>query len=194
VSITQVHEYKKENRRWRTQVEKVERQRKNLAELIYYILDRVSDDYRSRILSQQHPREMIRTLRKRVAPSDRAKEMEDLKTWKWVRKTAKDTYLSTWLRRWEESYEKAQELELAEATGICPVLNFIDAIEPISEKFHNYWSERIQDLQDENRLDEIPDLYDILDKFRNGMRLRQLQKGRSGSGFATYQGLPATDN
>jgi hypothetical protein len=82
---TQLHEYKKEDRRWRTQVEKVERQRKKLAELIYYIIDRVSDDYRSRILSQQHPREMIRTLRKRVAPSDRAKEMEVLNTWKWLR-------------------------------------------------------------------------------------------------------------
>jgi hypothetical protein len=57
VSITQLnptklHEYKKEDRRWRRQVEKVERQGKKLAELIYYILDRVSDNYRSRILSQ----------------------------------------------------------------------------------------------------------------------------------------------
>jgi hypothetical protein len=81
---------------------------------------------------------MIRTLRKRVAPSDRAKEIEVLNSWKWVRKTAKDRYLSTWVRRWEESYSKAQELELAEATGIRPVLNFIDAMEAISEKFHNY--------------------------------------------------------
>jgi hypothetical protein len=137
---------------------------------------------------------MIRTLRKRVAPSDRAKEIEVLNTWKWLRKTPKDTYLSTWLRRWEETYERAQELDLPEATGIRPVLDFIDAIEPISEKFHNYWSERIQDLQDEDRLDEIPDLYDILDKFRNRMRLRQLQKGKSASAFATYQGSPANDN
>jgi len=55
-----------------------------------------------------------------------------------VRKTDKDRYLSTWLRRWEESYEKAQELELAEATGIRPALDLIEAMQPISEKFHNY--------------------------------------------------------
>jgi hypothetical protein len=143
---TQLYEYKKEDRKWRTQVEKAEKQRKNLAELIHYILDRVSDDYRSRILNEQHPREMIRTLRKRVAPSDRAKEIEVLNTWKWLRKTPKDIYISTWLRKWEETYEMAQELDLPEATGVRPVLDFIDAIEPIAEKFHSYWSERVQDL------------------------------------------------
>jgi hypothetical protein len=96
---TQLYEYKKEDRKWRTQVEKAEKQRKNLAELIYYILDRVSDDYRSRILNEEHPREMIRILRRRVAPSDRAKEIEVLNTWKWLRKTPKDTYVTTWLRK-----------------------------------------------------------------------------------------------
>lgn len=191
---TQLYEYKKEDKKWRTQVEKVEKQRKNLAELIHYILDRVSDDYRSRILNEQHPREMVRTLRKRVALSDRAKEIEVLNTWKWLRKTPKDTYLATWLRKWEETYEKAQELDLPEATGVRPVLDFIDAIEPIADKFHSYWSERIQDLQDEDRVDEIPDLYDILDKFRNRIRLRQLQKGKSASAFAAYQSTSADDN
>jgi hypothetical protein len=56
---TQLYEYKKEDRRQRTQFEKAERQRKNLAELTYYILDRVSDNYRSRILNVQHLRGMI---------------------------------------------------------------------------------------------------------------------------------------
>src|SRR5205085_6187928 len=178
-------------RRWRTQVEKAEKQRKNLTELIHYILDRVSDDYRSRILNEQHPREMIRILRKRVAPTDRAKEIEVLNTWKWLKRAPKDTQLATWLRKWEETYEKAQKLGLPEATGVRPVLDFIDAIESISDKFHVYWSERIQHLQDEDRINEIPDLYDILDKFRNRMRLRQLQKGRTATTFATYQVLSA---
>ena len=135
---TQLYEYKKEDRRWRTQLEKVEKQRRNLAELTHYILDRVSDDYRSRILKEQYPRSMIRILKQRVAPSDRAKEIEVMNTWRWLKKTPKDTYLSTWLRRWEETYEKATELSLPEASGIRPVLDFLDAIEPLSEKFHNY--------------------------------------------------------
>jgi hypothetical protein len=50
---TQLYEYKKkEDRKWRTEVEKAEKRRKNLAELIHSILDRVSDDYRSRILQR----------------------------------------------------------------------------------------------------------------------------------------------
>ena len=57
---------------------------------------------------------------------------------------------------------------------VCPVLDFIGAIESIFEKFHIYWSEWIQHLQDKNQIDEIPNLYDILDKFRNRMHLRQL--------------------
>ena len=190
---TQLFEYKTEIREWRTQMEKAEKQRKCLAELIHYILDRVSDSYRSRILNKQTPRAMICTLRQRVAPSDRAKEIEVLNTWKWLKKAPKDTYLATWLQKWEETYEKAQQLGLPEATGIRPVLDFIDAIELISEKFHTFWSVRIQDSQDEDQIDEIPDLYELLDKFRNHTRLRQLQKGRSATAFATYQGASADD-
>ena len=130
---TQLYEYKKEDRKWRIQVEKIERQRKNLAELTHYILDRVSDDYRSRILSEQHPRDMLRKLKKRVAPTDRAKEIEVLNTWRWLKRTPKDIHLSTWLRRWEETYEKAKELKLPEATGVRPVLDFLGAIEPLSD-------------------------------------------------------------
>src|SRR6266513_2054854 len=99
---------------------------------------------------------MIRILHRKVAPSDRAKEIEVLNTWKWLPEDAPG-YLPTWLRKWEETYEKAQKLGLPEATGVRPVLDFINAIEPISEKFRGYWSERIQDLQDEDRLAEIPD-------------------------------------
>lgn len=58
-----------------------------------------------------------------------------------------------------KTYEKATELSLPEALGIRPVLDFLDAIEPLSERFHNYWTERIQDLQDEDEMDEIPDLF-----------------------------------
>jgi hypothetical protein len=116
---------------------------------------------------------MIQILKKRVAPTNRAKEIEVTNTWKWLKKTPKDTYLSTWLRRWEETYEKATELNLPEASGTRPVLGFLDAIEPLSDKFHNYWTEHIQNLQDEDRTDEISDLYDILNKFRNRVRLRQ---------------------
>lgn len=117
---------------------------------------------------------MIKILKKRVAPTDRAKEVEVINTWKWLKRTPKDTYLSTWLRRWEETYEKAKELNLPEATGIRPILDFLDAVEPLSDKFHNYWSERIQDMQEDDQLDEIPDLYTVIDKFRNRVRLRQL--------------------
>jgi hypothetical protein len=115
---------------------------------------------------------MIRILKRRVAPSDRAKKIEVMNTWRWLKKTPKDTYLSTWLRRWEEIYEKATELSLPEASGIRPVLDFLDAVEPLSEKFYSYWTERIQDLQDEDEMEEIPDLYTIIDKFRNRVRLR----------------------
>jgi len=173
LNATQLYEYKKEDRKWRTQVEKMERQRKNLAELTNYILDRVSDDYRSRILSEQHPRDMIKILKRRVAPTDRAKEIEVLQTWKWLKRSPKDTQLATWLRKWEETYKQAEELKLPEATGIRPVLDFLDAVEPLLDSFHIYWSARIQDMHDEGK-SNIPDLYTIIDKFRNYVRLRQL--------------------
>ena len=61
-------------------VKKTKKQRKSLAELIHYILDPVSDNYRSRILKEQHPHEIIRILRRRVALTDRAKEIKILNT------------------------------------------------------------------------------------------------------------------
>ena len=73
------------------------------------------------------------------------------------------------------------------------MLDFIDTIELISEKFHIFWSVRIQDSQDEDQINEIPDLYELLNKFRNHTRLRQLQKGRSATAFVTYQGVSADD-
>ena len=79
---------------------------------------------------------MICTLRQRVAPSDRAKEIEVLNTWKWLKKAPKDTYLATWLQKWEEIYEKTQQLNLPKATGIRPVLDFINIIKLISKKFY----------------------------------------------------------
>jgi hypothetical protein len=86
-----------------------------------------NDDYPFKVLNEQHPREIIRILRTRVAP------IEVLNTWKWLRKTPQDTYLSTQLRKWEETHEKAQGLGLPEISGVRPVLDFIDAIEPISD-------------------------------------------------------------
>ena len=78
LNLTQLFEYKTEIQKWRTQIEKAEKQRKNLAELIHYILNRVNNDYRLKILNKQYSREIIRILRKRIISINRAKEIEVL--------------------------------------------------------------------------------------------------------------------
>jgi hypothetical protein len=122
---------------------------------------------------------MIRILRRRVAPSDRAKEIEVLNTWKWLPEDAPGHLPAHGLRKGEERYEKAQKFGLPEATGVRPVLDFINAIEPISEKFRGYWS-AFRTCR--TRIDSMRSpTYNILDKFRNRMRLQQLQRGKSAS-------------
>ena len=78
---------------------------------------------------------MLQRLRERLAPTDRARELELIHQWNLLKKLLKTRNLEDWLSKWEKIYTKASALKLVIAVGQTLIYEFLQAIMPLSEAF-----------------------------------------------------------
>jgi hypothetical protein len=105
-------------------------------------------------------------------------------------KTPKDQSIEPWLQEWEKVYTECKMLKLPEVEEERPLFDFLTAISRISPEFTNAWMIDIQRMQDKG--DDLPDLYKMVELFRNNQRLLYAQRDLPHSAFAaSYQGRSA---
>ncbi|OCK80083.1 hypothetical protein K432DRAFT_53460 [Lepidopterella palustris CBS 459.81] len=117
------------------------------------------------------PYHMLRELQKRFAPTNRARELELLELYRALQKPPTAKNIENWLWNWERVYSEAAAFGLPEVTKCRPQRDFLQAIASIDPDFAG---NRSLHLEDAILFKEPYDsLFDLIEQFRNCMRLRQ---------------------
>ena len=133
-------------------------------------------------------REMLIELQKRLQPTDQLRELDLTARYQKLKKAPKGQDLDTWLQNWEKVYHDCNKINLPDVQGTRPVRDFLRAVATVIPEFSTYWINDIAKTQGQN----APDLYRIVELFRDHRRHLATQKGQiSQSAFSTtFQGQP----
>src|SRR5438045_6079157 len=103
--------------------------------------------------------QMLKALKKCLAPMDEARILEVEQKYQRLKRYNKWEKVEKWLKDWEITYTDAKELQLPEVTGNRPQINFTGAISAIDSNYalmQDYiWNEKVQ------KGEALPDLYNL---------------------------------
>jgi hypothetical protein len=109
-------------------------------------------------------RQILVNLKRRFSPTAEYKERVILQKWNDLKKgLQRGMEIEFWLTRWEKAYGDGIRVNLPDVTGTRPVRDFLAAISPTSSGFADYWQNR---LMDEGQGSMVPDLYGLIQKYR----------------------------
>jgi len=134
---------------------------------------------------------MLLALKQRIAPTDRAREVEHITQHQKLKEPAQNHNIDEWIKKWETTYANCKEMDLPDVAGTRPIHDFLDAVRNMAPEFTSFWRVQIQVLEHNNQ--QIPDIYEILESFRDNIRLSNAEKTRviRGAFPATFQGQKA---
>jgi hypothetical protein len=135
---------------------------------------------------------MLVALKKRLAPIDYAIEQKVIIEYSKLKKQDKGETVEAFLSSWEEVYGRALKLNLPEVQGVRPLFDFTQAIRSIDSGFASS-----QDffIHQELRQGRTPDLYALIEDFRNTYRRTEAVKPtRSHSAFSTVKNQDGDQN
>src|SRR4051794_8618587 len=79
--------------------------------------------------------DLLSALKKRLAPTTRARELETLRRYSNLKTYDKNQNLETWLQSWEKCYIEATTLKLPDVEKHRPLFDFLEAIRNIDAHF-----------------------------------------------------------
>ena len=118
--------------------------------------------------------DMLVTLKQRVAPTDQARKIELINQYQKVKEAPRTQNLNTWLQQWEKTFKECKQLKLPDVEDDRPLYDFLNVISGIAPEFANIWTINIQMKPDNSNA--LPDLYKIVELFRNNRRLSDTQR------------------
>ena len=189
-SLAQLNDDEKEELRfqrlsYKRKIATFDRQKAAMATLRSFIQETVTRTYLTYTFGCDTPHDMLVALKQRVAPTDQARKIELITQYQKLKKAPRGQNLDTWLQQWEKTYKECKQLKLPDVEDDRPLYDFLNAISGIAPEFANVWTINIQMKLDNG--DALPNLYKIVELFRNNRRLSNAQKG-----LATHGAFPAT--
>ena len=127
-----LNEYKKNLAEYNTQ-------RSSINTLSSYIIETISSLHQPSIQDCDSEYKMLTTLMNRVAPTDRARSIELIKSWKKALKAGKKQNQEIWLANLEKLQAQCTKVKLPEIQGHRPLFDFLHAVSNINTKFAGYW-------------------------------------------------------
>jgi hypothetical protein len=129
--------------------------------------------------------QMLVALKKRLAPTNRARELEVIRRYIKLKQFTKREPPEQWLRSWEETYSEAKRLNLPDVDKNRATYDFLQAIYPIDPAFASANEVHF------SKATEIPNVLDLIEEFRNHLRLHEVKTNLSDaySAFSTLQGV-----
>ena len=113
--------------------------------------------------------EMLKVLKKRLAPTDRVKRLELVRAYQTLKKTTKAQSLDNWLLLWETTYFKTEELNLAEIQDHKALYDFLQTTKNVDAAWASAYMVQVNITLETDT--NIPTLYDVIECFRNVLRL-----------------------
>jgi hypothetical protein len=174
---------------YRTELIIYERKRAALRDIKNYILTTIARQNLSFVIDQQTPYQMLTALKKRIAPTDRARKLDLARHYQDLGKAPRAQEQDKWLQSWEKIYTDAKLLELPEVLGEKSLYDFLLAIKGSDPSFADIQKMLLEDKIKENRA--LPTVYDLIESYRNHIRVsRATTKASSHTVFATFQDKP----
>jgi hypothetical protein len=134
---------------------------------------------------------MLIELKKRLQPTDQLRELSLSAKYEKLKKAPKAQDLDNWLKDWEKVYYQCNKIKHPEVQGTRPVRDFLRAVSTTAPEFAIYWSNDIAKSEKAKQI--TPDLYEIVEHFRDHRRhLAATEKAQSAA-FAT-DALPQGQN
>ncbi|SLM40368.1 hypothetical protein LPUS_11143 [Lasallia pustulata] len=107
-----------------------ERQAKALSDLTTFLQDTISAHNITYLKNvEPHPWDILRALKKRLAPSDTAQKYEVIYAYRKMCKGPGNQNIETWLDEWDRVYTEALNIDLPEVKGNRPMEDFLMAAE-----------------------------------------------------------------
>ncbi|ERF70711.1 hypothetical protein EPUS_09493 [Endocarpon pusillum Z07020] len=155
-----------------------------------FILTRIDRQHLILLGGKETVYQMLTALKKRLAPTDRAREMDVIRRYRDLQRAPKYQQIDKWLLQWERVYTEAEQLSLPDVQKERPLYDFLNALRPVDTAFvagrEATVEERIR------RGEDLPTVLDMLENYRNHVRISKAfsNKGSSYTAFATFQGSP----
>jgi hypothetical protein len=136
------------------------------------------------------PYAKLKALKRRLAPTDRARELELIHQYNELKKPPTSHGIDKWLQQWEKIYTDALAIKLPDVQKDRPLYDFLQAIKGLDASFSAASLTRIMTGE------AIPTLYDLIKQFRNIRRISSASDkayspshSPSHSAFPTFQGM-----
>ena len=129
---------------------------------------------------ESHPWSILKRLKERLAPSDKARSLELELKYHLLCKGPKNQEVDKWLDDWTQTYTQAIQLRIAEVQGDRPVRDFLLAISQKDPHFAAVYTIKQEEGQ-------AIDMYALIETFRRTQRLQNLyttSSTKSHSAFA----------
>lgn len=165
------------------------RQKKAFDDIVAFIRDTISASNIVHIENvDSHPYEMLRILKKELAPTDQARLYKAEKDYQRICKGPKDHDVDKWLNEWDRIYTRAKELHIAETTGTRPVRDFLLAVRQIDVNFADFHLMNLISSDSDYSLDA----FDLIRKFRNIRHFTRMKRSSEESELS-YKGNRARE-
>jgi hypothetical protein len=197
VALTAVEreEYRFRREDYKIELVRYRQQREALNSLKDFIITSVARQHLSYLEEKTTVYQMLTALKKRVAPTDRARKMELARKYRDLQRGAVNQQPDRWLLDWEKTYADAERLKLPEVQEERPLYDFLNAIRSIDTAFT---AGREAVIEERIRKGEgLPSVYDMIEEYRNHQRISQATSNAfsySHSAFATFQGESPNTN
>lgn len=174
--------FKSDTIRYSQEIQLYNNRVKALGSMPLLIQTSVSDLYREYTYDCT-PREMLVSLKQRVAPSDYAAVLDLRHQYKFLTKPPASASLDQWVNRWEQVFTKAKRHKMPEAEAPTPHLDFLNAIEHVAPSFYTVNHDQLLDqLEQGNK----PDFITLINKFRQDRRINRALHAKSRSGQSIF--------
>jgi hypothetical protein len=185
---TELNLYRMLTTTYNTRLRLYEQKTKEIRNVRKHIRGTISEKNITVIENLDTPYQILKALKKRLAPTDQARQIEVAKEYGKLKHYNKRQKVEDYLTAWETTYSEATTLDLPDVSGNRSQLDFTQAIRAIDA---SYASTQDYHLSQKARNSEpLPQLYDLIEDFRNNYRRIEAAKG-SGSGshsaFGTHR-------
>jgi hypothetical protein len=112
-----------------------EQQKSSIESLHTLVHETVSRTYYTYLIKKSTLYDMLQALKQRVAPSDKARELELIAQYQKLKQTPKNQNIESWLRQWETTYNNCIEANLSDVVGTRPIYDFVNAVQEFAPDF-----------------------------------------------------------
>jgi hypothetical protein len=128
--------------------------------------------------------QMLVALKKRLSSTDYARQLELVSKYNKLKVYSKREDVEKWLKDWEITYTDRKKLNIPEVSSNCSLFDFTHTVSTLDSGFVSTQEYFIN--QKLRNSEALPDLYDLIEDFRNHYRKTEaLKPAYSHSGFAT---------